>query len=89
MPGIEVDRSSESEALGARTRNGPPGLAVADVVEAMASHRPYRPALGVDKALAEIEAGACVLYDSVAVEAFLQLFKTGYSLSVPPAKTNA
>ena len=31
-------------------------LAVADVVEAMSSHRPYRPALGIDKALDEIDA---------------------------------
>ena len=39
-------------------------LAVADVVEAMASHRPYRPALGIEAALAEITAGAGRLYDT-------------------------
>jgi PAS domain S-box-containing protein/putative nucleotidyltransferase with HDIG domain len=39
-------------------------LAVADVVEAMASHRPYRPALGIDVALAEIRANAGVKYDA-------------------------
>jgi len=38
-------------------------LAVADVVEAMSSHRPYRPALGLEAALAEIEAGAGSRYD--------------------------
>ena len=61
-------------------------LAVADVVEAMASHRPYRPALGVDKALAELEAGAGVLYDSEVVGACRQLFQAGYSLSSPPSE---
>ena len=41
-------------------------LAVADVVEAMASYRPYRPALGIDKALEEIEKNKGVLYDILA-----------------------
>jgi len=50
-------------------------LAVADVVEAMNSHRPYRPALGVDLALAEIEQGAGRLYDNEAVQACLRLFR--------------
>ena len=50
-------------------------MAVADVVEAMASHRPYRPALGIDKALEEISAQAGVLYYPAAVEACLTLFK--------------
>jgi putative nucleotidyltransferase with HDIG domain len=54
-------------------------LAVADVVEAMASHRPYRPALGVDKALDEIERYRGVLYDAAAVEACLSAFRSkGY-----------
>ncbi len=43
-------------------------LAVADVVEAMASHRPYRPALGVDQALEEITRNKGKLYDSEAVD---------------------
>jgi putative nucleotidyltransferase with HDIG domain len=56
-------------------------LAVADVVEAMASHRPYRPAIGMDKALAEIRAGAGRLYDREIVDACLQLFEhQGYRL---------
>jgi PAS domain S-box-containing protein/putative nucleotidyltransferase with HDIG domain len=50
-------------------------LAVADVVEAMASHRPYRPALGIDAALAEILKYRDTLYDSQAVDACLDLFK--------------
>ena len=50
-------------------------IAVADVVEAMASHRPYRPALGLDKALAEIESGRATKYDSEVVDACMRLFK--------------
>jgi len=50
-------------------------LMVADVVEAMTSHRPYRPALGVDAALAEIERGAGRLYDSVVSRSCLRVFK--------------
>ena len=50
-------------------------LGVADVVEAMASHRPYRPALGVDKALEEIVKNRDTIYDSLVVEACLRLFK--------------
>ncbi len=49
-------------------------LAVADVVEAMASHRPYRPALGVEAALAEIEKNRGRLYDPTVVDACLELF---------------
>ena len=47
-------------------------LAVADVVEAMSSHRPYRPALGIDKALEEISKNKGKLYDSRVVEACLR-----------------
>jgi putative nucleotidyltransferase with HDIG domain len=49
-------------------------LAVADVVEAMASHRPYRAALGIDKALEEISGMKGVLYDPEVVDACLKLF---------------
>ena len=49
-------------------------LAVADVVEAMASHRPYRPALGIESALKEIEKGKGVCYDPEAVDVCLLLF---------------
>lgn len=50
-------------------------LGVADTVEAMASHRPYRPALGIDKALAEISQNRDILYDPDVVDACLRLFK--------------
>jgi PAS domain S-box-containing protein len=49
-------------------------LAVADVVEAMASHRPYRPALGVDKALAEVSSNRGAIYYPPAVDACVDLF---------------
>ncbi len=44
-------------------------LAVADVVEAMCTHRPYRPALGIEEALAELERGDGTLYDPEVVRA--------------------
>jgi len=50
-------------------------IAVADVVEAMSTHRPYRPALGIDPALDEIRRGRGTIYDTAAVEACLRLFK--------------
>lgn len=50
-------------------------IGVADVVEAMSSHRPYRPALGVDKALEEISQNKGILYDQKVVETCLRLFK--------------
>ncbi|MBU0690136.1 MAG: HD domain-containing protein [Gammaproteobacteria bacterium] len=50
-------------------------LAVADVVEAMSSHRPYRPGLGIDAALAEIEKGKATHYDAAVVDACLKLFR--------------
>jgi PAS domain S-box-containing protein len=50
-------------------------LAVADVVEAIASHRPYRPAKGIDIALEEIEKNKDILYDAGVVEACTRLFK--------------
>jgi PAS domain S-box-containing protein/putative nucleotidyltransferase with HDIG domain len=52
-------------------------LSVADVTEAMASHRPYRPSLGIDVALEEIEKNKGVLYDSDVVTACLKVFHEG------------
>jgi len=52
-------------------------LAVADVVEAMSSHRPYRPALGLDKALDEVVTNRGVLYDPLVVDACVRVFKEG------------
>lgn len=57
-------------------------LAVADVVEAMASHRPYRPSLGLDQALAEAKTNSGRLYDPVVVNACIRLFEEkNYSLA--------
>lgn len=50
-------------------------LAVADTVEAMSSHRPYRPALGIDAALAEIAGGRGVIYCPRAVDACIRLYR--------------
>ncbi|WP_262967291.1 HD domain-containing phosphohydrolase [Methylobacter psychrophilus] len=49
-------------------------MAIADVVEAMSSHRPYRPGIGIDAALAEIERGRGALYDPVIADICLNLF---------------
>ncbi len=51
-------------------------LAVADVVEAIASHRPYRAALGIDSALAEISKNSGLLYDPVVVDACIRIFNS-------------
>ncbi|KAF0158598.1 MAG: response regulator receiver [Syntrophaceae bacterium] len=54
-------------------------MAVADVVEAMASHRPYRPSLGIDAAMKEIEKNSGILYDPDVVDTCLRLFhEKGY-----------
>jgi HD-GYP domain-containing protein (c-di-GMP phosphodiesterase class II) len=56
-------------------------LSVADVVESMASHRPYRPSLGIEAALKEIEKNRATLYDNPVVDACLRLFREkGYHL---------
>jgi len=50
-------------------------ICVADVVEAMSSHRPYRPALGIDVALEEISKNKGILYEPEIVDVCLRLFK--------------
>lgn len=50
-------------------------IGVADVVEAMASHRPYRPSLGIDKALQEIERFKGSKFDAQIVDTCVKLFK--------------
>lgn len=52
-------------------------ICVADVIEAMASHRPYRPALGIDAALEEIQRGKGSLFDCVVVDACYEIFREG------------
>lgn len=60
-------------------------LGVADVVEAMASHRPYRPALGLEAALREIEEHKGTRYGPQVVEACVALFRErGYALEPSP-----
>jgi putative nucleotidyltransferase with HDIG domain len=59
-------------------------LAVADVVEAMSSHRPYRPALGVEAALAEVRAGKGIRYDEQVADACVGLLEAGdFALDLP------
>jgi PAS domain S-box-containing protein len=58
-------------------------LAVADVVEAIASHRPYRPSLGINAALDEIEKNSGTIYDKTVADACLRLFREkGFKLVV-------
>ena len=62
-------------------------LAVADVIEAMASHRPYRPALPLVKVIEEITVGAGVLYDRAVVAAALELHGEERLPLKPPGQT--
>lgn len=56
-------------------------IGVADVVESMGSHRPYRPSLGIEKALDEIRENRGILYDATVVDVCLKLFtQQGYRL---------
>jgi PAS domain S-box-containing protein len=56
-------------------------IAVADVVESMGSHRPYRPSLGIEAALEEIEKNRGTIYDNAVADACLRLFREkGYQL---------
>ncbi|HEY5388639.1 MAG TPA: HD-GYP domain-containing protein [Thermoleophilia bacterium] len=56
-------------------------LAVADVVEAMCSHRPYRAALGIEAALDEVRSGAGTRYEAAAVEACEKVFAEGFAFT--------
>ncbi len=58
-------------------------LAVADVLEAMSSHRPYRPSLGIAAALDELERNKGILYDPAVVEAARSLFGDMEELDLP------
>jgi HD-GYP domain-containing protein (c-di-GMP phosphodiesterase class II) len=53
-------------------------MAVADVVEAMSTHRPYRPALGIDAAVDEIRQQRGILYDTAVVDACLAVVTNGF-----------
>lgn len=67
--GYPAGLQGEAIALEARI------LAVADVIEAMVSHRPYRPGRSMEEALAEISRGRGVLYDAQAVDACVRLIR--------------
>ncbi|MBF0487961.1 MAG: PAS domain S-box protein [Nitrospirae bacterium] len=54
-------------------------ICVADVIEAMANHRPYRPALGIDMAIGEITKNSGIMYDSYVVAACVSVFQKGFS----------
>jgi PAS domain S-box-containing protein/putative nucleotidyltransferase with HDIG domain len=71
LDGSGYPNGLKGEAISREAR----ALAVADVVEAMSSHRPYRPALGTDKALEEISKNKGTLYDADVVDACLKLFQ--------------
>lgn len=58
-------------------------IAVADVVEAITSHRPYRPALGIDVAMEELDLGIGTLYDGAVVAACRQVFEDGFVFDTP------
>jgi HD-GYP domain-containing protein (c-di-GMP phosphodiesterase class II) len=59
-------------------------IAVADVVEAMTQHRPYRPGLGIDKALAEVTEGAGKRFDADVVKCCLAVFQAGFTFEPGP-----
>lgn len=50
-------------------------IAIADIVEAISSHRPYRPAFGIEPALEEVAKHSGILYDAAVAEACLKLFR--------------
>lgn len=54
-------------------------VAVADVVEAMTQHRPYRPGLGIERALAEVKLGAGTLFDADVVASCIEVFEAGFT----------
>jgi HD-GYP domain-containing protein (c-di-GMP phosphodiesterase class II) len=77
LDGSGYPRGLEGDAILPESRI----LAVADVVEAIYSNRPYRPGRGIDAALQEISAKRGVLYDSAAVDACIRLFREqGYAM---------
>lgn len=74
LDGSGYPHALSGDAIGLEARI----LGVADVMEAMASHRPYRPALGFEAAMAELQAGRGVRYDAAVVDACCQVFESGF-----------
>lgn len=56
-------------------------VAVADVVEAMSNHRPYRPAVGLEQALDQVASNAGTLYDADVVAQCLKVFEGGFEFA--------
>lgn len=77
MDGSGYPQGLKGEAIALEARI----VAVADVVESMASHRPYRPSLGIEAARAELVAGRGSLYDAQVVDACLHALDNGFLLS--------
>lgn len=76
LDGSGYPQGLQAEQIGLETRI----ISVSDVVEAMSSHRPYRPSLGLESALNEISTNQKKLYDPHVVDACLTLFhENGYS----------
>ena len=71
--GTGYPQGLSSEEIKAEARN----LTFADVVETMVSHRPYRPALGIDKALMELAQNKGSCFDSQVVNCCLELCSNG------------
>jgi putative nucleotidyltransferase with HDIG domain len=79
MDGLGYPRGLKGDAIMLEARI----LACADVIEELASHRPYRPALGIEAALDEIARGRGVKFDADVVDACLRLFREkGYTLQM-------
>jgi HD-GYP domain-containing protein (c-di-GMP phosphodiesterase class II) len=72
LDGSGYPQGLQGEAIGLGARI----IAVADVVEAMTSHRPYRPALSLEQALAELRRGRGTVYDSRVVDACLDVIES-------------
>ena len=64
-------------------------VAVADVVEAMSQRRPYRPALGRERALAEILRGSGTLYDPDVVATCLEVFADGFEFDATASSADS
>jgi HD-GYP domain-containing protein (c-di-GMP phosphodiesterase class II) len=65
--GYPQGASGQSISIGARV------LAVADVIDAMSSHRPYRSPFGIEKVLEEISENRGILYDANVVDAAIRI----------------
>ncbi len=57
-------------------------VAVADVIEAMTAHRPYRPARGIERALAQVKAGSGSLFDVDVVDACVAVIEAGFAFGL-------